>query len=424
MYLDIPSARRSSYSSYGGRRSGGSVLRRIGFTLLALVLVAIGAGIYQWTRGVPKESVNTTFASTITSPGNAAKLPWPSEGQAAVAVAGGATLAYPAATDAKPAAIASLAKMMTAYQILTDHPIKSGNGPSLRVTAADEADFRKRLSQQQSVLHVVAGEQLSEYKALQALMIPSANNVAVLLARWDSGSVAKFVAKINATAQHLGLTQTHYADPDGTSPQTRSTASDQLTLAQKAMAIPLFAKIVRQPVATFPITGALFNYDYMIGHHGFIGIKTGSDSHAGGCWAFAAQRTVDGKATTIYGVVLGQRAKKTGALIQPALNLGRKLADATPSVVKRVTLVAKSTPVGTLDAKWRDDVPLITEQDLTVVAAPGQKYDAHVTLHVPSGSHISANTIVGTLTVAGVSVPIVTSRDAPGPTVKWRLTEL
>src|SRR6478672_3304544 len=93
MYLDIPSARRSSYSSYGGRRSGGSVLRRIGFTLLALVLVAIGAGIYQWTRGVPKESVNTTFASTVTSPGNAAKLPWPSEGQAAVAVAGGATLA-------------------------------------------------------------------------------------------------------------------------------------------------------------------------------------------------------------------------------------------------------------------------------------------------------------------------------------------
>ena len=424
MYLDIPSARRSSYSSYGGRRSGVSVLRKIGYTLLALVLIAIGAGIYQWTRGIPKETVNATFASTITSPGTAAKLPWPSVGQAAVAVAGGATLAEPAAADAKPAPIASLAKMMTAYQILTDHPIKTGNGPSLHVTAADEADFRKRLAQQQSVLHVVAGEQLSEYKALQALMIPSANNVAVMLARWDSGSVAKFVAKINATAQRLGLTRTHYADPDGTSPQTQSTAVDQLALAQKVMTIPLFAQIVRQPVATFPIAGALFNYNYMIGHHGFIGIKTGSDSHAGGCWAFAAQRIVDGKATTVYGVVLGQRAKTTGALIQPALNLGRKLADATPGVVKRVTLVTKSTTVGTLDAKWRKAIPLVTEQDLSVVAAPGQKYDAHVTLHVPSGSHISANTIVGTLTVAGVSVPVITSADAPGPTLKWRLTRL
>jgi serine-type D-Ala-D-Ala carboxypeptidase (penicillin-binding protein 5/6) len=422
MYLDIPSTRRSSYSSYGGRRSGGSVLRRIGFTLLALVLVAIGAGIYQWTRGVPKESVTTTFASTITSPGNAAKLPWPSEGQAAVAVAGGATLAYPAATDAKPAAIASLAKMMTAYQILTDHPIKSGNGPSLRVTAADEADFRKRLSQQQSVLHVVAGEQLSEYKALQALMIPSANNVAVLLARWDSGSVAKFVAKINATAHHLGLTQTHYADPDGTSPQTRSTASDQLTLAQKAMAIPLFAKIVRQPVATFPITGALFNYDYMIGHHGFIGIKTGSDAAAGGCWAFAARRTVDGKPSVVYGVVLGQHAKKTGALIQPALALGRRLADATPKVVRRVTLVTAGTTVGILHAPWRDDVPLTTKQSLSVVASPGQKYAVHLQLHAPTSRHVAAGTVVGTLTVAGTSTPVVVAHDAAGPAVKWRLT--
>ena len=421
MYLDIPSARRSSYSSYGRRREG-SILRRIGFALIALVLIAIGASIYQWTRGIPKQTLSETFASAVTSPGTAAKLPWPSAGQAAVAVAGGATLA--SSTDAKPAAIASLAKMMTAYQVLTDHPIKTGSGPSLTVTAADEADFRKRLSQQQSVLHVVAGERLTEYKALQALMIPSANNVAVLLARWDAGSVAKFLTKMNATAQKLGMSQTHYADPDGTSAQTQSTAVDQLTLAQKAMTVPLFARIVRQPVATFPIAGALFNYNYMIGHHGFIGIKTGSDSHAGGCWAFAAQRTVDGKATTVYGVVLGQRARTTGALIQPALNLGRRLADATPGVVKRVTLVAKSTPVGTLDAKWRSGIPLITEQNLSVVAAPGQKYDAHLALHVPSGSHISANTIVGTLTVAGVSTPVVTSRDAPGPTLKWRLTRL
>ena len=423
MYLDIPAARRGSYSSYGRRRSGGSVLRKLGFTVLALVLLVIGAGIYQWTRGIPKQSVRATFASSVTSPGTAAKLPWPSEGQAAVAVAGGATLAFPA-TGAKPAAIASLAKMMTAYQVLADHPIKSGDGPSLRVTAADVADYRKRAAQQQSVLAVAAGERLSEYKALQALMIPSANNVAVLLARWDAGSVPKFLAKMNATAQKLGMTQTHYADPDGTSPQTQSTAVDQLTLAQKAMSVPLFAKIVRQPVATFPIAGALFNYNYMIGHHGFIGIKTGSDSHAGGCWAFAARRSVDGKDTLVYGVVLGQHAKKTGALIQPALNLGRRLADATPGVVKRVTLVTKGTQVGTLDAKWRGDIPLVTEQNLSVVAAPGQKYAARLQLHVPAGSHVSANTIVGTLTVAGVSTPVVTARDGAGPTVKWRLTQL
>src|SRR3954452_7572908 len=94
-YLDIPSARRrSSYSSYGGRREGGGILRKIFITLVVLALLVIGAGIYQWTRGVPEQQVKPTFTTAVTAPGSEAKLPWPAEGQAAVAVAGGATMAY------------------------------------------------------------------------------------------------------------------------------------------------------------------------------------------------------------------------------------------------------------------------------------------------------------------------------------------
>jgi D-alanyl-D-alanine carboxypeptidase (penicillin-binding protein 5/6) len=422
LYLDIPSSRRSSYSSY--RREGGGVFRKIVITLVVLLLLAIGAAAYQWSRGIPVQHVADTFASTVAAPGQQAKLPWPSEGQAAVAVAGGATLAYPA-TGARPAAIASLAKMMTAYQVLHDHPLGVvGTGPSLRVTAADVADYKHRRNQQQSVLVVQAGERFSEYKALQALLIPSANNVAAMLARWDAGSVGGFVKKMNATAGSLGLTQTHYADPDGTSPSTVSTASDQLLLAQKAMASPTFAKIVRQPAATFPIAGTVFNFNYSIGHHGFIGIKTGSDAAAGGCWAFAAQRSVDGKPTVVYGVILGQHAKKTGELIKPALNLGLRLADATPGVVKRVTLMPAGTGVGTLAAPWRSSVRLVTQHTLSVVAAPGQKYDVQLQLHAPSSHAVAAGAVVGTVTVAGVSTPVVVERAAAGPTLNWRLTRL
>jgi D-alanyl-D-alanine carboxypeptidase (penicillin-binding protein 5/6) len=245
-----------------------------------------------------------------------------------------------------------------------------------------------------------------------------------MLARWDAGSVAKFVRKMNVTAKSLGMTQTHYADPDGISPATVSTAADQLTLAMKAMAVPAFAKTVRQPVATFPIAGALFNYNSLIGHHGFIGIKTGSDAAAGGCWAFAARRSVDGKPTTVFGVVLGQHAKKTGALIQPALNLGRKLADATPGVVKRVTLVTAGTEVGVLTAPWRDDMRLVTQRAISVVGAPGQKYAVDVQLKTPSGHSVAQGAVVGSLTVGGTSTPVVLESAAPGPTVKWRLTRL
>jgi D-alanyl-D-alanine carboxypeptidase (penicillin-binding protein 5/6) len=48
------------------------------------------------------------------------------------------------------------------------------------------------------------------------------------------------------------------------------------------------------------------NTDTLLGHNGFVGVKTGSDDMAGGCFAFRAIRWIDGKRTAITGVVLGQ----------------------------------------------------------------------------------------------------------------------
>jgi D-alanyl-D-alanine carboxypeptidase (penicillin-binding protein 5/6) len=48
------------------------------------------------------------------------------------------------------------------------------------------------------------------------------------------------------------------------------------------------------------------NTDILLGHGGFVGVKTGSDDAAGGCFAFRAVRRVDGRPATITGVVLGQ----------------------------------------------------------------------------------------------------------------------
>jgi D-alanyl-D-alanine carboxypeptidase (penicillin-binding protein 5/6) len=44
----------------------------------------------------------------------------------------------------------------------------------------------------------------------------------------------------------------------------------------------------------------------LLGHNGFVGVKTGSTAAAGGCFAFLAIRGIDGKRTAITGVVLGQ----------------------------------------------------------------------------------------------------------------------
>src|SRR6266545_6439492 len=150
---------------------------------------------------------------------------WPPRGQAAVQVGHSQVQAGP---NQHAAPIASVAKVMTAYLVLHDHPLRPGqDGPTITVTDADVADTERRRRQQESVVSVAAGEQLTERQALQALLLPSANNIAAALARWDAGSTDRFVAWMNATARSLGMTHTRYTDPSGYDNATMSTAADQ-----------------------------------------------------------------------------------------------------------------------------------------------------------------------------------------------------
>jgi D-alanyl-D-alanine carboxypeptidase (penicillin-binding protein 5/6) len=230
---------------------------------------------------------------------------WPTAGQAAFIETGEVQLH--AGPHQHPAPIASIAKVMTAYVVIRDHPLASAeDGPTITVTAADVADTDRRRRQQESTVPVETGEQLTERQALQALLLPSANNVAALLARWDAGSVDEFVARMNAAARSLGMTHTRYTDPSGYDKDTVSTAADQVRVVEQAMSLPVFADIVATPAATLPVAGTVHNTDTLLGRDGFVGVKTGSDDAAGGCFAFRAIRVMDGRRTTITGVVLGQ----------------------------------------------------------------------------------------------------------------------
>jgi D-alanyl-D-alanine carboxypeptidase (penicillin-binding protein 5/6) len=229
---------------------------------------------------------------------------WPAYGQAAVQIGQSRIQAGP---NQHAAPIASVAKVMTAYLVLRDHPLGVGeDGPTITLTGADVADTDRRSRQRESVVPIVAGEQLTERQALQALLLPSANNIAPVLARWDSGSAARFVAHMNATARSLGMTRTRYTDPSGYDDRTVSTAADQLRIVDRAMRLPVFANIVATSSATLPVAGTVHNTNTLLGRNGFVGVKTGSDKAAGGCFAFRAIRLVRGKRTTITGVALGQ----------------------------------------------------------------------------------------------------------------------
>ena len=91
------------------------------------------------------------------------------------------------------------------------------------------------------------------------------------------------------------------------------------------MHVPAFAALVRLEYADIPVAGRVRNTNTLLGHDGFVGTKTGSDSAAGGCLAFTRVRHVATRVVVVFGVVLGQRG---GALIPAATVAARRLSDA------------------------------------------------------------------------------------------------
>jgi D-alanyl-D-alanine carboxypeptidase (penicillin-binding protein 5/6) len=234
-------------------------------------------------------------------------LSWPRSGQAAFVLGKGRPSASP---YQQPAPIASLAKLMTAYLTLEHYPI-----------SGEEATHN------QSIVAVQAGEQLSERQLLQALLIPSGNNIASMLAAEVAGSETRFLAEMNAKARALGMTHTTYTDPSGFDPGTVSTAADQLRIFQRAMRFTIFRQIVSMASVKLPVAGTLANFNPLIAE-GYGG-KTGSDSAAGGCLAFFTHVTVGGRRMTAAGVVMGQgQGSNTSSILDAAGEAAEQLVDA------------------------------------------------------------------------------------------------
>src|SRR5262249_18107483 len=172
-----------------------------------------------------------------------AAVSWPADGASAADISGVGVVYGPGATP--PAPIASVAKVMTAYVILHAHPLTAdGSGPDITVQPAEAAAYPSQVRDGDSLVPVTAGETLTERQALQALLLPSADNIAWILARWDAGSQAAFIAQMNTTARQLGMTDTHYTDPSGLAASTSSTAADQVRLGMAAMSEPSLAELV------------------------------------------------------------------------------------------------------------------------------------------------------------------------------------
>jgi serine-type D-Ala-D-Ala carboxypeptidase (penicillin-binding protein 5/6) len=243
---------------------------------------------------------------------------WPRRGQAAFVLGNNRPAASP---HEQPAPIASLAKVMTAYLTLARYPLSGEqDGFTITVTAAQA----QAAAQDESVVAVRDGEQLTERQLLEALLIPSGNDIAWMLATQLAGSETRFLAEMNAEARALGMDHTTYTDPSGFDPSTVSTAADQLRVFGSAMRFQVFRQIVSMASVTLPVAGTLTNYNPLIAE-GYAG-KTGSDSAAGGCLAFFTDVAVGGRRQTAVGVVLGQgKGGDTSAILAAAGGAAQQL---------------------------------------------------------------------------------------------------
>jgi serine-type D-Ala-D-Ala carboxypeptidase (penicillin-binding protein 5/6) len=389
---------------------------------LAIAVLAFAVALRLATQGTPLLSIRRTLAADVRVPGTAPVLAWPRAGQAAVEVEGIGGVASTARQT--PVPIASVAKVMTAYLTLREHPLPAGKeGFAITVTPADVAEEEQRASLLQSIVAVRAGERITERQALQALLLPSANNVAALLAVHDAGTLAAFVARMNSTARALGMDSTTYTDPSGFNDETVSTAVDQLKLARVAMHEPEFAAIVDESTAELPVAGRVANYDTLLGRDGYVGVKTGSDRAAGGCFVFDKQIAVGAQRLTVLGVVLGQRE---GSLVEAALISAQRLGDSVAATLRVQTVLPAGTSVLHASNADGDLVTIATAHALSEIGWGGLELPVTLRVRVPT-TRLRAGERVASVSVDGAisaSTAAVATHALAGPSLGWRLEHL
>lgn len=182
---------------------------------------------------------------------------------------------------------ASMTKIMTGILALEKLPPKADVVISPNAAATEDCP-----------LEIVAGECLSADNIITGMLMESDNGAAVAIAEAVDGSVSQFVQRMNERAQEIGMSNTHFVNPNGlTEANHYSTARDMAKLARFAMNNKKFREIVstknqvihwevpaRQQKLAENTNKLLANYN------GMNGIKTGWTEAAGGCLAASARR--------------------------------------------------------------------------------------------------------------------------------------
>ncbi|WP_405582620.1 D-alanyl-D-alanine carboxypeptidase [Streptomyces sp. NBC_01190] len=403
-----------------------TTVRRFKIWTPLVVLLAVVYVIVQAVRPLPAPDLALTADPVYTFEGTPLprSMPWPAQGQSVAEVEGLGSLGVHGAQT--PVPIASVTKVMTAYLILHDHPLSGRQtGPLITV---DQQAANESSSADESTAAVKAGDKYTERQMLELLLIPSGNNIARLLSRWDAGTQAAFVRKMTAAAAELGMTHTTYTGASGFEETTVSTAEDQLKLARQVMKNDVFRSVVALPNINIPGVGMIYNNNNDLVHLGVVGIKTGSSTPAGGALMWAAHKTVAGRQQLILGVVLQQRGGSTVFdSLQVALKNSQKLIESVQGGLASATIVKKGQVVGEVRDGLGGATPVVAGKDLNAIGWPGMKADITIDANSSGVPHnAKAGSQVGTIGFgtgsARTTVPVLLQSNLSEPSFAKKLT--
>ena len=396
--------------------------RRLRRRLLTTMIIILTVGTYAGLcLLLPVKALSPPQSNSflkITTP--TSNLPWPKYGEGAVGLGNGTVIQSHGQQAQLP--IASVAKLITALTVLKKYPLVPGqNGPMITIDSTDYGFYSKYIAEQGSVVPVYVGEQLSELQMLEAMLVPSGNNIADSLARWAYGSVSGYDQFANNYIKQLGLVNTTVAgDASGYLPTTISNSDDLIKLGGYVMANPVLTQIVNLKSVNIPNVGLMQNYNNILGTAGIVGIKTGNSNQAGGVFLGAANTTVSNKTVMVLVALMG------------APTLGQVLNDTVPVIISvendfaQTILVNKGEILGEFKQPWGGIVQVAAKNNLIVYLLQGQTAKAKLhlgALTVPavSGSVIGSLNSLPDQINSSVSDQVVIVQSTTKPSWQWRL---
>lgn len=274
---------------------------------------------------------------------------------------------------------ASTAKMILGLAVMQAKPFEKGTpGETITITENDYNKYLWYLNNNGTNIAVAVGEEISEYDALVAVFLASANNMADTLAEWAFGSLDEYRTYASKMLSDWGLNDTTIGiDASGFDASTTSTAADLAQIGAKVLENSVLAEIVGTKEYNLPVAGTIENSNRLLGVSNIAGIKTGFIGDASGYCLATGYFTDD---HIITAMVMGEPSRDL------SFSDSLTMVETAQSLLTEQVFVKAGVLVGYYDSWWTGKVAIHADQDLIGIGWAEAEPKAELTMDGQTGT--------------------------------------